>query len=266
MSYIYQKIFNLENKNIIITGANGFLGSYFSKLLSKCGSNLYLVDKKLNKIKKELKKYNKAYFDKVDITSKKNCKKIIDNSIKKLKKIDILINCAAINASLSKQKITFEKYPEKFWKSSLDTNLNSAFYLSQYIGNHYLKNGKGKIIFIGSHYSVVAPDQTLYLDKKGKQSFIKSPDYIVSKFGLVGLTKYLASYYSGKNITVNMLSPTSIKNNEKLEFIKNFSKKTPARRMSKLDEYSGPILFLCSDSSSYVNGFNLLVDGGLTST
>ena len=82
MTNIYQKIFNLQNKNIIITGANGFLGSFFSKLLSKCGSNLYLVDKDLSKIRRELKKYKKAYFDKVDITSKKNCKKIIDNYIK----------------------------------------------------------------------------------------------------------------------------------------------------------------------------------------
>ena len=163
------------------------------------------------------------------------------------------------------KKLHFEKYPEKFWKSSLNTNLNSAFYLSQFIGNHYLKNGKGKIIFIGSHYSVVAPDQTLYLDKKGKQSFIKSPDYIVSKFGLVGLTKYLASYYSGKNITVNMLSPTSIKNNEKLEFIKNFSKKHQLEECQNLMSIQDQYYFYVLDSSSYVNGFNLLVDGGLTS-
>jgi NAD(P)-dependent dehydrogenase (short-subunit alcohol dehydrogenase family) len=71
--------------------------------------------------------------------------------------------------------------------------------------------------------------------------------------------------FSGKNISVNMLSPTSIKNKESKQFQNLFSEKTPIRRMSNLDEYSGPLIFLCSDSSSYLNGFNLLVDGGLTS-
>ena len=266
MVNIYQKTFNIKNKNIVLTGANGFLGGYFAEFLTNCGANLVLIDRVFDRKKTFLERSKKVFFCKIDISSKRNCQKAIKIAIKKLEKVDIFINCAAINASLSNQKVTFEKYSEKLWKSSLNINLNSAFYMSQCIGNHYLKNGKGKIIFIGSHYSVVAPDQTLYLNKKGQQNFIKSPDYVVSKFGLVGLTKYLASYYSGKNITVNMLSPTSIKNNEISEFVKNFSKKTPARRMSRLNEYSGAILFLCSDSSSYVNGFNLLVDGGLTST
>jgi 2-deoxy-D-gluconate 3-dehydrogenase len=266
MNNIYQKIFNLKNKNILLIGACGFLVSHFSKILNECEANLYLVDKEPKSLKNLLKKKNnKIFFEKNNISNKKNCHKIICNAIKKLKKIDILINCAAINASVSKKKITFENYPEIYWKKSLDINLSSAFFLSQEISKHFLKNSHGKIIFIGSHYGTVAPDQTIYLDKKKKQKYIKPADYIVSKFGLVGLTKYLASYYSGKNISVNMLSPTSIKNKESKQFQKLFSEKTPIRRMSNLDEYSGPLIFLCSDSASYLNGFNLLVDGGLTS-
>lgn len=269
MKNIYQKIFDIRGKNILLVGANGYLGHFFSNLLNKCGANIFLVDKETKNIKNisnnKVSK-NKIFIQNFDISKKVNCKKIIDQAIKKLGNIDIFINCAAKNAILSKKKILFEDYQEVFWKESLNINLNSAFYLSQYVGKHFLKKKKGKIIFIGSHYGVVAPDQSLYMDNKGKQTFIKSPDYVVSKFGLVGLTKYLASYYSGTDITVNILSPTSIKNNENPQFQKKFATKTPIRRMSNLSEYAGPILFLCSDSSSYVNGFNLLIDGGLTTT
>ena len=268
MQNIYQKIFNIKNKNILLTGANGFLGLYFSKLLLDCETNLYLVDKEISNLKKKLKKQNKSklIIKKSNIIKKKDCKKIVEDSIKKLGHIDIFINCAAKNDFLSSRKIPFNKYNEKDWKKTLEINLSSAFYLSQFLGRHFEKNKKGKIIFIGSHYTVVAPDQSLYTNNKGKQIFIKGPDYGVSKFGLLGLTKYLASYYAEKNITVNMLSPTSIKNKENLEFQKKFSMKTPIKRMSYLSEYSGPLLFLCSHSSSYVNGLNLLIDGGLTST
>ena len=121
---------------------------------------------------------------------------------------------------MSSRNVPFDKYGENEWKKTLEINLNSAFYLSQFLCKHFEKNKKGKIIFIGSHYSVVAPDQSLYTNSKGKQLFIKGPDYGVSKFGLLGLTKYLASYYAEKNITVNLLSPTSIKNKENPNFQK----------------------------------------------
>ena len=268
MQNIYQKIFNIKNKNILLTGANGFLGLYFSKLLIDCGTNLYLVDKEISNLKKNLinKSKGKLIIQKSNIKKKRDCKKIVEDSIKKLGHIDIFINCAAKNDSLSSRNIPFEKYNENEWKNTMEINLNSAFYFSQFLCKHFEKNKKEKIIFIGSHYSVVAPDQSLYTDSKGKQSFIKGPDYGVSKFGLLGLTKYLASYYGEKNINVNLLSPTSIMNNENSDFKKKFSMKTPIRRMSYLEEYAGPLLFLCSNSSSYVNGFNLLIDGGLTST
>ena len=267
MKNIYQNIFNIKNKNILLVGANGFLGQFFSELFSNCEAKIFLADIEISGIKKKLKdNKKKVFFFKSDISKKNNCKKIVETAIKKMGNIDIFINCAAKNNPLSKKKVLFENYKENFWKESLNINLNSALYLSQYVGKHFVKRNKGKIIFIGSHYSVVAPDQSLYLDENGKQTFIKSPDYVVSKFGLIGLTKYLASYYSGKNITTNILSPTSIKNQESIEFQKKFSTKTPLRRMSNLKEYAGPILFLCSDSSSYVNGFNLLIDGGLTTT
>ena len=268
MQNIYQKIFNIKNKNILLTGANGFLGIYFSKLLIDCEANLYLVDKEISTLKKSLlkKNKNKLINKKKSIIKRIDCKKIVEDSIKKLGHIDIFINCAAKNDVLSSRNVPFDKYGENEWKKTLEINLNSAFYLSQFLCKHFEKNKKGKIIFIGSHYSVVAPDQSLYTNNKGKQLFIKGPDYGVSKFGLLGLTKYLASYYAEKNITVNLLSPTSIKNKENPNFQKKFSMKTPIRRMSYLEEYAGPLLFLCSNSSSYVNGFNLLIDGGLTST
>ena len=94
MQNIYQKIFNIKNKNILLTGANGFLGLYFSKLLLDCETNLYLVDKEISNLKKKLKKQNKSklIIKKSNIIKKKDCKKIVEDSIKKLGHIDIFIN------------------------------------------------------------------------------------------------------------------------------------------------------------------------------
>ena len=127
------------------------------------------------------------------------------------------------------------------------------------------KVGKGSIINIGSNYGLVGPDPRLYIRKgKTKQPY-KPVVYSVCKAALIGFTKYLAAYYAGTAIRVNMLTPVGVFNNHDEEFVEKYSARTILNRMSEKDEYWGSIVFLASDASSYMTGGNLIVDGGWTS-
>jgi NAD(P)-dependent dehydrogenase (short-subunit alcohol dehydrogenase family) len=122
----------------------------------------------------------------------------------------------------------------------------------------------GVILNIASDLSVIAPDQRLY-EQEGVDALmqpVKPVTYSVIKTGLIGLTRYLASYWANKNIRVNALSPGGVFNNHDIEFVKKLSKLIPLGRMAHRDEYKGAIQFLCSDASSYMTGQNLILDGG----
>jgi NAD(P)-dependent dehydrogenase (short-subunit alcohol dehydrogenase family) len=103
---------------------------------------------------------------------------------------------------------------------------------------------------------VIAPDQRIYGDD------FKPVDYSVTKHGIIGLTKYLSTYFADKGIRVNSISPGGVYTNQSMEFVNNLSKLIPMGRMAHKDEYKGAIVFLCSDASSYMTGHNLIIDGG----
>ena len=125
--------------------------------------------------------------------------------------------------------------------------------------------GKGSIINIGSNYGIVGPDQRIYKQKNEKNQSYKPIVYSVCKAALIGFTKYLATYYAGSEIRVNMLTPAGVLNNHDEEFIEKYSANTILGRMSEKNEYWGSIIYLASDASSYMTGSNLIVDGGWTS-
>jgi len=126
------------------------------------------------------------------------------------------------------------------------------------------KRGSGSIVNVASHYGMRGPDQRIYKDKNGNQTFFKPIDYSVTKAGIFGFTRALAAYYRDTSIRVNSLSPGGAFNNHDDHFTEQYSARTILGRMAEPDEYRGAILFLCSDASSYMTGANLVVDGGWT--
>lgn len=248
---------NLENKNIVITGGNGFLGSQISSALIKEKANVFIIDIKESKKRKAVK-----YF-KSDVTNEQDLKKILKFFKSKKIKIDVLINNAAIDyPPLKSQKSSFklEAFPNNLWDKDISVSLKGSYLCTKVFGTYMSKFKKGSIINISSDLGIIAPDQRIYKNS----GFVKPITYSVVKHGIIGLTKYTASYWGEKNIRCNAIAPGGIYNNQDSSFVKKISQLIPLGRMAKKNEYSGLILFLCSDLSSYMTGSIVVADGGRT--
>ena len=248
---------NLKNKNIVITGGNGFLGGQITNALLNEKANVYIID-----IKKPKKKTSAKYFES-NITNEQDLKKIL--KIFKLKKIkiDVLINNAAIDYPPSKSKknnFKLEAFPNNLWDKDISVSLKGSYLCTKVFGSYMSKFKKGTIINVSSDLGIIAPDQRIYKNS----GFIKPVTYSVVKHGIIGLTKYTASYWGEKNIRCNAIAPGGIYNNQNSSFVKKINQLIPLGRMAKKNEYNGLILFLCSDLSSYMTGSVVVADGGRT--
>ncbi len=258
--------YSLHDKIAVVTGGAGLLGRQHTLAILENGGSAVIIDidkSRISKLKKEfLKKGFKIDAFYGDVTNDKQINEIKRKILKKYKKIDILINNAERDHIPKKKSAKFEnlfeKYPIKKWDEELDIGLKGAFICSQIFGSEMAKKKNGVILNIASDLSVIAPDQRLYSHLKT----FKPVTYSVIKHSLIGLTKYLASYWSSKKIRVNAISPGGVFNNQNKTFVKKVKKLIPMNRMANVEEYKEAIQFLCSDASSYMTGQNLIIDGG----
>ena len=253
------KFSDLKNKNIVITGGNGFLGRQISQAFIDQGAKVFVLDVYKSKIK------NESYFFKTDITKENHLKKTLNYFKKKKVKIDVLINGAAKDyAPNAKNKnsniLKLENFSEKIWTNDIDIGLKGSFLTTKIFGAYMAKNKGGIILNISSDLGIVAPNQEIYKSS----GFIKPISYSVVKHGIIGLTKYTASYWAKNNIRCNAIAPGGIFNNQDKDFINKIKKIIPVGRMAKKNEYNDLILFLCSKSSSYITGAVIVCDGGRT--
>lgn len=266
----FPEIFSLKNKVAIVTGALGLIGKHHCEALAEAGANVVVCDfdeKKCVDFAKTLAQTSIGTT--VDITKKDTVVKLRKKVLYEFGKIDILVNNAAVNDMVENpqtalQDSMFENYPLEMWQKSLDVNITGMFLCSQILGTEMANKNHGSIINIASTYGVVAPDQSIYKNKDGKQTFYKSASYSVTKGAVIAFTKFLSAYWGNKGVRVNALSPGGVENNQEEFFIKNYSQKTPLNRMAQPTDYKGALIFLASDASSYMTGANLIVDGGWT--
>lgn len=256
-----KKLFDIKDKVIIITGAAGLLGKELIYSLADEEAKIVAVDlpEILDKLKLKKKEHKKRILKiGVDITKKKEVEKLLEKTLKKFKRIDVLINNAQ---GITKGPPTsFEKYKIEDWEAIMKVNLTAVFLCSQVIGGQMIKQKKGNIINLASTYGMVAPDHRIYKGTK----ISCPPVYPASKGGVIMLTKYLATYWADKGIRVNAISPHGIYNKHEPRFLRNLSFRSPFGRMADKKEIVGAVIYLISDASSYVTGSNLLVDGGWT--
>ena len=267
--------FNLVNKNALITGAAGLLGFEHSMALLESNANLILTDISLDqlrfkkdKIKKEYPS-SKVHIFQMDVSSLESIKMVNDELISNDLSVDILINNAAIDAKVEGKKNLkrLEDFSLEQWDKEIGVGLTGSFLCAKVFGSQMVKDNKrGVILNIASDLSVIAPNQRLYRNSNLPEfdQDVKPITYSVIKTGLIGLTRYLSTYWCKEGIRCNALSPGGVFNNQPEEFVEKISKLIPLGRMAKSDEYRSAIQFLCSDASEYLNGQNIVMDGGRT--
>lgn len=262
------ELFNLKNKTVVLTGSAGRLGSRFAHVLSQAGADVILVDivksenKKLERELTNLYKTNPTAYT-IDISKQNEMEQLTKKIISKYSKIDVLINNAhSVPRNNPKLSESFEKFPQDIWEIMVSETLRGLFFCTKEVGKIMLKQNQGVIVNISSIYGLVGPDQRIY----GKNKLNSPVAYSVTKGGLVNMTRYLASYWQGKNIRINTLTLGGVydKKLHNSKFVKNYSKRTILGRMACKEDFDGALLFLASDASSYMTGSNLIVDGGWT--
>ena len=266
--------FDLTNNWVVVTGAAGLLGKQHAIALLEVNANLVLLDKDKDGVRqvtnelRELGLSGELLNYEIDITNELKVQAIKNDLSTKKISVNVLINNAAINPKYEilvgdKKGSLVEDFNLLDWDSQLDVGLKGAFICSKVFGSEMAKQGKGVIINIASDLSIIAPDQRIYKsDNSTELQNVKPITYSVIKSGLIGLTKYLATYWSESNVRVNALSPGGVYENQNSEFVDRLTKLIPLGRMASPDEYKSAIQFLCSDASSYMTGQNLVIDGG----
>ncbi len=270
----YQKRFDLAGRNAVITGAVGILGRRFCNGLAEFGANVAVVDLDkavADELAADLSKTHGVHCIGVacDITDPESVQKMTDAVVREFGDIHILHNNAggsSPKADRNRYFDTFEQYSLEEWRRVMAVNIDGVFLVDQAIGRQMVAQGKGgSIIHTASIYGVVAPDQRIYEGSEYMGRAMSSPAvYSAAKAAVVGLTKYLATYWAGKGIRVNCITPGGVESGQNETFKQKYGARVPLGRMAYGEEMVNAVVWLASDASSYVTGQNILIDGGLS--
>jgi len=259
--------FSVEGRVIAITGGSGQLGRCFTAALAARGAKVVNVDLQPPSQSKG-GAGGDTFFVRGDVTDRGSLDSCLEQIASKWGAPHALINNAALDSppgAPATENGPFENFPLESWNRALAVNLTGAFLSCQVFGGAMAVAGRGSIVNVSSIYGVVSPDQRLYEYRRtGGDTFFKPVAYSASKSGLLNLTRYLATYWADRGVRVNTLTLGGVFNNQDQRFLTGYTSRVPMRRMANADEYVGPVVFLCSDASSYMTGSNLVVDGGWT--
>ena len=269
--------FMIDSKVVVITGGAGLLGIKHAETVLELGGTPILVDIDYSALNDAKHHFNDKYSEDVDVRQINICLEselvsLVSDLVEKYQHIDVLINNAANNPKVDNKGLgglngtRLENYTLENWNNDLAVGITGAFLCSRLIGQHMASNGGGVIVNISSDLGVIAPDQRLYR-KEGldeNQQPVKPVTYSVTKFGLIGLTKYLSTYWINEGVRCNALAPGGVHTNQDEVFQGKLTSLIPMGRMADKDEYKAAVAFLMSDASSYMNGAVLSVDGGRT--
>lgn len=271
-----EKIFSLKDKVIVVTGACGLLGKMHVQAIASFGGIPIIVDinqEKLDHLYQHIyEEYSiECFKELVDITNEKEVSESAQRIIKKYSKIDGLVNNAAINPSVTdNEKINFhrlEDFNMESWDKELSVGITGSFICVKHYGAKIALNNKGgSIVNISSDLGIIAPDQRIYsqegLDPESQP--VKPITYSVIKSAMLGLSRYVSTYWANQNVRCNCLLPGGVQTNQDDIFVNKLINLIPLGRMAFKNEYQGALIFLLSDASSYMTGSNLIVDGGRT--
>jgi 2-deoxy-D-gluconate 3-dehydrogenase len=277
-------LFRLDGRVALVTGGAGLLGRRYCEALLQAGARVVVGDldgERAAGLGKELggdktDASGNVIGLELDVTHPQSVARAVAGAVERFGRLDILVNNAALTVRGGSERLSpadyfapFEDYKLDVWEQAIRTNLTGMLLCAQAAGRQMLSQqpAGGVMVNVASTYGVVAPDQRLYDGVKSPYTdatFNTPVSYAVTKTAVLGLTRYLATYWGGKQIRVNALTPHGVFDNHDESFVRNFVYRSPMGRMARNDEYRGALLFLVSDASSYMTGANLIVDGGWT--
>jgi NAD(P)-dependent dehydrogenase (short-subunit alcohol dehydrogenase family) len=268
-------LFTLKGRVAIITGGAGLLGARHAEAIAEAGGIPVLTDldevRALELADQMRRRYGSPCIGvHGDVTVPESIHTMVERVLSEFGRIDILINNAAndpkVAAGTSSRWSRLESFPLVQWNLDLGVGLTGAFLCSQVVGAAMAERGGGVILNVASDLALIAPDQRVYR-KPGVADAdqpVKPVSYSVVKAGLIGLTRYTATYWAAAGIRANAIAPGGVRAEQDEEFVERVSALIPLGRMARQDEYKGAVLFLVSDASSYMTGSVLVVDGGRT--
>ena len=266
-------VFDLTGRVAIITGGAGLLGQKHAEAIAARGGIPVLLDLPATEPgavgTRIAGEYGvRALGCAVDITEPSQVQGLLERVLSQFGRVDVLVNNAANNPKVENavqgEWSRLEHFPLAVWEADIAVGLTGAFLCSQIIGAQMARQKRGVIVNVASDLAVIGPDQRLYRQDglSEEEQPAKPVSYSVVKTGLIGLTRYLATYWAQSGVRVNAISPGGVFNGQPDIFVQRLSSLIPLGRMARIDDYQGAIVFLCSDASSYMTGFNLVVDGG----
>jgi gluconate 5-dehydrogenase len=253
---------NLKNKNILVLGGSGYLGTAACEVFAELGANIIVASRSKKNCEEVINRISKGenqFHSSIDCDiSKKESIQNLSKFIKdKYKKINVLVICA-----WNGKKNSWESIDQKDWESDIDICLNSNFKVIKIMQETL--TSPSKIILVSSMYGIVAPNPSLYENVPQENP----PSYGVAKAGIIQFTKYLAAWLAKDKITVNCISPgpfpfPSVKKDYP-DFCDRLKKKNPMAKLGIPDDLKGVFALLSTKSSDFITGQNISVDGGWT--
>lgn len=270
--------FKIPGKVVIITGGAGMLGIKHAEAVIEGDGIPVLLDISNETLDTAadmlIDKYgNNTQIEKMtaDITQYSQIRETCSILQNKYGHIDILINNAANNPKMESPvqnmgAVQFENFSAEMWMEDIAVGLSGAFFCSQIFGAVMAEQKAGVILNISSDLGIIAPDQRIYRKEylSDEMQTVKPVSYSVVKHGLLGLTKYLATYYAQKGIRCNALCPGGVYNGQDDDFLEKITNLIPLGRMAEAEEYKCTILYMISEASKYMTGSIVVVDGGRT--
>jgi len=267
-------LFSLNGRVIVITGAAGLLGRQHAEAVARAGGTPVLLDLRAKAVK-QLAAELTAKFGvsasgwEVDITCEREIQTNCASVLTRYGRIDGLVNNAANNPKVEMEGdrnfSRLENFTLEKWQADMAVGLTGAFLCAKHYGAAIALNMLGgSILNISSDLGLIAPDQRIYR-KPGlldEQQPVKPVTYSVIKTGLIGLTRYLATYWAERNVRCNALCPGGVEAGQNEDFLKEVCARIPLGRLAQKNEYQGALVFLLSDAATYLNGAVLQADGG----